>query len=41
MDSSINATENIINFKTDATAGLLRCEIKSIIMPLLADHILR
>lgn len=41
LDSSIISAENIINFKTDVTAGLLRCEIKSIILPLLADHVLR
>lgn len=38
---SLDATKDIKNFKKDATQGLLQCEIKSIIPPLLADHVLR
>lgn len=35
------ATRKIRNFKADATEGLLACEIRSIIIPLLGDHVLR
>lgn len=35
------ATKEIKAYKTDATIGLLNGEIKSIISPILADHILR
>ena len=38
---SLNATTDIKDFKKAATEGLLKCEIKSIISPLLADHVLR
>lgn len=38
---SLEATEEVRNFKRTATEGLLECEIKSIILPLLADHVLR
>ena len=38
---STRATEEFRNYKTAATTGLLKCEIKSIIPPLLADHVLR
>jgi len=37
----LRATRNISNFNTQATEGLLDCKIMSIIMPLLADHVLR
>lgn len=40
-DESIAATVNIKDFKTQATVGLLECKIKSIILPLLGDHVLR
>jgi hypothetical protein len=43
-----NLTQNTLkeaiklrNFKTQGTRGLLACKIKSIILPLLADHVLR
>lgn len=39
--NSIDATEEIRNFKRAATIGLLECDIRSIISPLLADHVLR
>lgn len=38
---SLRATEEIKNYKAAATMGLIKCEIKSIIPPLLADHVLR
>jgi Protein of unknown function (DUF2935). len=38
---SLNATKRIQNFKTAGTQGILDCKIKSIIMPLLGDHVLR
>lgn len=38
---SLRATENIRDFKSQATEGLLNCNIKSIILPLLGDHTLR
>ena len=38
---SEDATEEIKIYKTDATIGILNGEIKSIIPPILADHLLR
>lgn len=38
---SLVTTDRIRNFKRNATEGLLECDIKSIIPPLLADHVLR
>lgn len=38
---SKEATKDIIVFKKSGTEGLINCEIKSIILPLLADHLLR
>jgi hypothetical protein len=38
---SLNATTKIRNFNTAGTKGLLDCKIKSIIIPLLGDHVLR
>ncbi len=38
---SIAAMERLRNFKIAGTEGLLACKIKSIIIPLLADHVLR
>lgn len=38
---SLNATKDIRDFKAAGTEGLLDCKIKSIILPLLADHTLR
>ena len=38
---SKKATEDIIEFKTSAVKGLTNCKIKAIILPLLADHVLR
>lgn len=41
ISRSLEATREISDFKEEATAGLLDCEIKSIISPLLADHVYR
>lgn len=38
---SLQATRAIKGFKTAATQGLLNCDIRSIILPLLGDHVLR
>lgn len=38
---SLESTEDIRTFKRNSTEGLLKCQIKSIIPPLLADHVLR
>lgn len=38
---SLQLTEGVRNFKRSATEGILNCRIKSIIPPLLADHVLR
>jgi hypothetical protein len=40
-DDSYKATVAIAKFKAQGTQGLLQCKIKSIILPLLGDHILR
>lgn len=40
-EDSLNATIEISKFKAQGTQGLLECKIKSIIIPLLADHTLR
>lgn len=40
-ENSLKATTEIRNFKRQGTQGLLECKIKSIILPLLADHTLR
>lgn len=41
LQRSFEATDSIIDYKKSATEGLLECKIKSIIPPLLADHVLR
>ncbi len=38
---SLEATNDIKNFKSTAVAGILGCEIKTVTLPLLADHVLR
>lgn len=38
---NLKATKEIKEFKTASTKGLIACEIKSIMSPLLADHVLR
>lgn len=40
-EDSLIATEAIRDFKAQATEGLLSCNIRSIIIPLLGDHVLR
>jgi hypothetical protein len=40
-DKSLNATIKIREFKDAGTSGILNCKIRSIIIPLLADHTLR
>lgn len=41
LQKSLKATEAIQDYKTAATTGLLECQIRSIIVPLLGDHVLR
>lgn len=41
LEKSLKTTESIKDFKKTSTQGILECEIKSIIPPLLADHVLR
>lgn len=38
---SRKATKQLRDFKAQATQGLLECKIKSVIIPLLGDHVLR
>lgn len=38
---SLKATENLRDFKSQGTQGILQCKVKSIIIPLLGDHVLR
>lgn len=38
---SLRATVGIRDFKRQGTAGILACKIRSIILPLLGDHVLR
>lgn len=38
---SLRATKDIRDFKAQGTEGLIECKVKSIIIPLLADHTLR
>lgn len=40
-DESIKATEDLRRFKAQGTQGILACKVKSIIIPLLGDHVLR
>ena len=40
-DKTIEETKKYIDFKTAGTEGVKECEIRSIILPLLADHVLR
>ncbi|NJD01063.1 MAG: DUF2935 domain-containing protein, partial [Ruminiclostridium sp.] len=40
-ENSLKATTEIRNFKRQGTQGILECKVKSIILPLLADHTLR
>lgn len=40
-EESLEATREIRDFKAQATQGGLACQIKSLILPLLSDHVLR
>ncbi|OPX43844.1 hypothetical protein CLHUN_23260 [Ruminiclostridium hungatei] len=40
-DNSFKATLELQNFKTQGTQGILECKVRSIIIPLLGDHVLR
>ncbi len=40
-DKILEATKDIRDFKAQGTQGLLECKIRSIIVPLLGDHVLR
>ena len=40
-EESSQTTQDLRNFKAQGTQGILSCEIKSIIIPLLGDHVLR
>ena len=40
-NETLNQTIQLKNFKEAGTDGIARCKIKSIILPLLADHVLR
>ncbi|MGO1469750.1 MAG: DUF2935 domain-containing protein [Tissierella sp.] len=41
LDKSLELTEYIKEYKLTAVQGIVECEIRSIIQPLLADHVLR
>ena len=40
-DKTIEETKKLIDFKTAGAEGIKECKIRSIILPLLADHVLR
>ncbi|MDD7794207.1 DUF2935 domain-containing protein [Clostridium sp. 'White wine YQ'] len=40
-NESIEATTELRDFKAQGTQGILECKIKSLILPLLSDHVLR
>ena len=40
-DESLEATKRVSDFNAQGTEGLLDCKIRSIIIPLLGDHVLR
>lgn len=40
-DESLEATKRVRDFNAKGTEGLIECKIKSIIIPLLGDHVLR
>lgn len=40
-DESLKATRNLRDFKAQGTQGILSCKVRSIIIPLLGDHVLR
>lgn len=40
-EKSLQETQKLKAFKTAGTKGILECKIESVILPLLADHVLR
>ena len=40
-EKTLQTTKQYQQFKTAGTEGITDCEIRSIILPLLADHVLR
>lgn len=40
-EQSLDATRRLRDFKREGTQGILECKIRSIIIPLLGDHVLR
>ena len=38
---TLETTEQYTDFKTAGTEGITGCNIRSVILPLLADHVLR
>ncbi|WP_026886804.1 DUF2935 domain-containing protein [Clostridium beijerinckii] len=40
-ENTLDEATNLRNFKAQTTEGILACKIKSIILPLFADHVLR
>lgn len=40
-ERTLQTTKQYQQFKTAGTEGIISCEIRSIILPLLADHVLR
>ncbi len=40
-EKSLEETRHLREFKTAGTRGILECEIESLILPLLADHVLQ
>ncbi|MCX7614991.1 MAG: DUF2935 domain-containing protein [Clostridiales bacterium] len=40
-EDSLKATQELRTFKEQGTKGILDCEIQSVILPLLSDHVLR
>ncbi|WP_461612893.1 DUF2935 domain-containing protein [Clostridium sp. Marseille-QA1073] len=40
-EKTLNSTRDLRDFKGELTGGILDCNIKSIILPLLGDHVLR
>jgi len=40
-ENSLKAAEDMAEFNAKGTQGILDCKVKSIIIPLLGDHVLR
>ena len=41
INEALSLTQELRTFNTEAVQGIISCEIKSILNPLIADHILR